>query len=132
MGCRLAALAWFGAFVCVGGDDATCAEATTPWAPTGCGIKDLQGLVVDGTKYLVTRTCGASDAACAAREVFRTRDGCSRWTVEWHATPLPAALGLVPSCVSAADAVLRPDGRVAAVSFYGVEARARRGYSRDR
>ena len=129
-GCRLVALCALVPFVC--GDDATtCAEATTPWAPTGCGIKDLQGIVVDGTKYLVTRTCGA-EAACAAREVFRTRDGCSRWTVEWYATPLPAALGLVPSCVSAAEAVLRPDGRVAAASFYGVETRARRGYSRDR
>ena len=47
-GCRLVALCALVPFVC--GDDATtCAEATTPWAPTGCGIKDLQGIVVDGT-----------------------------------------------------------------------------------
>ena len=116
-----------------GGGDEVCAEERLAWRPTGCGMEGVQGLVVDGSSYLVQRECLESAAVCGAREVFRTRDGCARWSVAWYATPLPAGLGLVASCAMPGRAPaprLWRDGRVADGAWYGVEVRGRAGYSR--
>lgn len=119
--------------------DETCTvtDAPTAWPATGCGIEDLQAIVVDDSdvKYLVRQDCALSEDVCSTRTLFRTRDSCGQWTVHWYAASqsatFPASLGLIPSCrMPASTTVRRTDGSVATASFYAVNDKKRRGFTR--
>lgn len=117
--------------------DESCVDETTPevWPATGCGIEDLQGIVIGDTKYLVSRVCSATGTVCSRREKFWTQDSCGRWKVKWYASSgggtFPASMGLVPSCLMPATAAIRDaDGTVSTGSFFAVNDRTRVGFGR--